>query len=232
MNVIETRPYEGLFERARARTPARLGVMTDYAWQDDPKRFAFTAARYLTAGRMLAGRERVLEVGCGDGFFSRIVAQHVGQLTAIDCDEAFIVDAKARANAEWPITFLHRDLMDGLQLHQYDGIYMLDVLEHVPPREEVAFLRNAAMALANHGMMLVGTPSAESQYLASTLSRQEHCNCKGYTELMAVMCGFFHSVFIFSMNDTTLVAGDLAMCHYRFALCADPRSCSPIMTAA
>jgi len=230
MGVLEARPYEGLFERACARAPARLGTMTDYAWSADPKRFAFTAARYLTTARLLVGRQRVLEVGCGDGFFSRIVAQHVGQLTAIDRDAAFIEDAKSRANADWPIHFIHKDMMDGEMMHHYDGIYLLDVIEHIDPREEVSFLRNAVISLANHGVMVVGTPSADSQHLASVLSRKEHIYFSAGEDLRAVMLGFFHSVFVFGMNDAVL-HGDLGMAHYLLAICADPRTCSPISTA-
>lgn len=231
MSMAESRPYEGLFVRAREHKAAPLGVMSDYAWAADPKRFAFTTARYLTVGRLLQGRERVLEVGCGDGFFSRIVAQHVGQLVAIDRDEYFIKDAIARKNGDWPIEFQHRDLMDGLMGRRFDAVYMLDVFEHVPPREEVDFLRNAAVLLANHGVMVVGIPSLQSQHLASAYSREEHCNCKTGEELRAVMAGFFHAVFVLGMNDAAL-HGDLSMAHYLLAVCSDPRSCCiPITTA-
>ena len=40
-----------------------LGLMTNQAWRDDPKRLAFTFARYKFVAKMFSGFERVLEVG-------------------------------------------------------------------------------------------------------------------------------------------------------------------------
>src|SRR5579864_1729048 len=58
--------------------------MTNQAWYDDPKRLAFTLARYKFVAKMLAGRNNVLEIGCADAFGTRIVQQAVGKVTAID----------------------------------------------------------------------------------------------------------------------------------------------------
>ena len=76
------------------RGVARLGLMTNQVWLDDPKRLVFTLARYKFVAKMLAGRDRVLEVGCGDGFGARIVRQEVGHLLATDYDPLFIRDAQ------------------------------------------------------------------------------------------------------------------------------------------
>ena len=54
--------------------PVFFGRMTSHAWRDDPKRLGFTLARYKFVAKMLAGYEQVLEVGCGDGFASVVVA--------------------------------------------------------------------------------------------------------------------------------------------------------------
>ena len=54
---------------------------------NDPKRLTFTLARYKFVAKMLAGYGHVLEVGCGDGFATRIVVQDVGALTAVDLPE-------------------------------------------------------------------------------------------------------------------------------------------------
>ena len=49
----------------------KLGLMTNQAWYDDPKRLTFTLARYKFVAKMLAGMTDVLEVGCGDAFAHR-----------------------------------------------------------------------------------------------------------------------------------------------------------------
>src|SRR5947208_17053553 len=76
---------------------AALGLMVNESWNQDPKRTLFTLARYKFVARMLEGRERVLEIGCGDAFCTRIVQQAVKNVTAVDFDPVFIEDIKQRA---------------------------------------------------------------------------------------------------------------------------------------
>src|SRR5262249_26818849 len=64
-----------------------LGPWTTDSLIRDPKHLAFVLARYKFCARMLAGKQHVVEVGCGDGFGLPIVAQVVGKLTCIDWDE-------------------------------------------------------------------------------------------------------------------------------------------------
>jgi hypothetical protein len=56
--------------------------MTDQASDDDPDRLTFTFAHYKLVAEMMAGRDRVLEIGGADAFATRIVQQEVGELTA------------------------------------------------------------------------------------------------------------------------------------------------------
>src|SRR5574341_1486014 len=82
------------------------GGMTRHYWENDPKRLTFVLARYKFVAKMLEGKDRVLEVGCADGFGSRIVRQHVGDLTAIDIDHESIAEAQQKnASPSWPIRF-------------------------------------------------------------------------------------------------------------------------------
>jgi hypothetical protein len=41
-----------------------LGLMTNHAWQDDPRHVVFTLARYKFVAKMLSGRSNVPEIGC------------------------------------------------------------------------------------------------------------------------------------------------------------------------
>ncbi len=105
--------YRARVDLIKARGGERLGLMTAWAWYDDPKRLTFTLARYKFVAKMLAGAGSVLEVGCSDGFASRIVAQDVKSLTAVDFDPEFIDDAKARNSDRWPVEFRLHDLTAG-----------------------------------------------------------------------------------------------------------------------
>ena len=193
------------------------GGMTAYEWERDPKRLAFILARYQFVARMLQGKRRVLEVGCSDGFGTRLVRQVVGEVTAMDEDAEAIGIATRSASGEWPITFIvgraphYRFAVDA-----FDAVYALDVLEHVEPGAEEAFLGWAG-ALAP--VVIFGTPSFESQAYASMLSKEGHVNCKTEVSLRATLEDHWEHVFLFGMNDTTLHTGFGPMCHYRFAVC-------------
>ena len=58
----------------------RLGLMTSQLWYDDPKGLLFSLSRYKFVSKILSGSQNVLELGCGDGFQSRIVQQNVKNL--------------------------------------------------------------------------------------------------------------------------------------------------------
>jgi 2-polyprenyl-3-methyl-5-hydroxy-6-metoxy-1,4-benzoquinol methylase len=193
--------------------------MTSWAWYDDPKRLAFTLARYKFVAKMLSGHKRVLEVGCADAFGTRIVCQEVGELTAVDFDQAFVEDVNARMSSKWPFTCLVHDMLAGPVHGQFDGVFALDVLEHIAPKKERTFLDNLTASLAPHGVVIIGMPSLESQAYASELSRAGHVNCKSMPDLKRTMEKYFFNVFMFSMNDEVLHIGYHKMAHYLVALC-------------
>src|SRR5215510_3088877 len=159
--------YQDAIELIRAQGFERLGLVSSWAYFDDPKRLTFTFARYKFVAKMLSGCQNVLEAGCGDAFFSRVVRQEVGNLTAIDFDPSFIEDACARASDRWPIEVKMHNMLDGPVSGQFDGAYSLDVLEHILPANEDLFLRNLIASLTRHGTLIIGMPSLQSQAYAS-----------------------------------------------------------------
>jgi 2-polyprenyl-3-methyl-5-hydroxy-6-metoxy-1,4-benzoquinol methylase len=192
-----------------------VGGMTSDYWSRDPKRLAFVLARYKVVARMLEGKARVLEVGCADGFGSRIVRQHVGTLMAVDIDEKSIEEARRAVSPQWPVRFLVHDIMRS-PWAGFDAVYCLDVLEHIPADQEDVFLCNVR---ASAPVAVIGTPSLESQRYASELSRAGHVNCKSGADLIATLKRHWPEVFLFSMSDETLHTGFPPMAHYLMALC-------------
>lgn len=203
---------------------AQLGLMINYAWADDPKRLTFTFARYKFVAKMLEGRERVLEIGCADGFVSRVVAQSVGRLTITDFDPVFIDDAIALADPKWPMEAKTHDILAGpVEPSGFDAAYSMDVLEHIQPADENTYLSNICASLTDQGVLIVGMPSLESQEYASRASKEGHVNCKTAPDLKAVMERHFHNVFSFSMNDEIVHTGYHKMAHYIIAMGVAPR---------
>jgi 2-polyprenyl-3-methyl-5-hydroxy-6-metoxy-1,4-benzoquinol methylase len=219
MSATKEPQYDSMVEQANACGLETLGLMTSYAWNDDPKRLTFTLSRYKFVSKLLSGRANVLEIGCADAFGTRIVRQEVERLTATDFDPVFIEDVKKRMNPRWSFDALVHDMLSGpVPPRNYDGIYALDVLEHIDPSDEAVFMSNLVGSLAPHGAVVLGMPSLESQAYASPNSKAGHVNCKSMPDFKQMMAGYFHNVFIFSMNDEVVHTGYHKMAHYLLAL--------------
>jgi len=203
---------------------SRLGLRANAAWHADPKRLGIVLARYKFVAKMLSGKPRVLEVGCGDGWASRVVRQEVESLVGVDFDPVFVEDARAGMEPRWAFDVRVHDMLEGPVDGPFDAAYALDVLEHIPARDEDRFIANIAGSLVAPGVAIVGMPSLESQPHASPLSREGHVNCKSAPDLKQLMLRHFHDVFIFSMNDEVVHTGFYALAHYLFALCVGKRS--------
>jgi len=213
---------------------ARFGLMSNHAWHHDPRHLLFLLARYKFVAKMLSGKRRVLEVGCADAFATRLVLQEVDAVTAIDFDPVFVADVLERMDPDWKFECKVHDMLDGPVFGRpgagpFDAAYSLDVLEHIPPAREHVFVGNIAASLSEHGVLIVGSPSVQSQVYASEPSRAGHVNCKDSKCLRGLVEAHFHHVFIFSMNDEIVHTGFYPMAHYLFALCAGPKKPTPIL---
>jgi cyclopropane fatty-acyl-phospholipid synthase-like methyltransferase len=106
----------------------------------------------------------------------------------------------------------------------FDGAYALDVIEHIAPDKEDAFVANVIRSLAPHGVLLLGCPSQASQKHASKPSREGHVNCKDGEDMRALLARHFHNVFVFSMNDEVVHTGFFPMAQYVFGLACGPKA--------
>lgn len=202
----------------------QFGLMSSQVWRDDPRRLMFVLARYKFVAKMFSGMKKVLEVGCADAFGTRIVRQEVPEVVATDFDSIFIERNKAHAHPRWNVTFKVHDMMAAPLVEDFDGIYAIDVLEHILPGEqEIRFISNIVSSLNATGVCLLGSPSIHSQTYASPPSKAGHVNCKDAQGLRKLMSQSFHNVFIFSMNDEVVHTGFHPMAHYLWALCCHPK---------
>jgi 2-polyprenyl-3-methyl-5-hydroxy-6-metoxy-1,4-benzoquinol methylase len=210
-------------EVSRKIGDTRLGLLKNWEWYDDPRRLLFSMARSKFVAKMFAGRTSVLEIGCGDAFCAPIVRQAVEKLTVTDFDPLYIADAKSRVNSRWPYEAVVIDITKDALPGRYDGIYSLDMIEHIPQVEEDGVIRRIVDALDPHGAVIIGMPSLESQAYASAPSKAGHINCKTEAGFRELMTRYFENVFMFAMNDEVLHTGFGPMAHYRLALACGPR---------
>ena len=214
-----TRAAEMLF----APNEVALGPWTSYSLIHDPKHMAFVLARYKFCAKMLHGKQRVLEVGAGDGFGLPLIAQAVGQVYAADWDSR-LLEGNARRLAHLAnVTYVHADLNERAPDLRVDAAYMIDVIEHIDPAVEARFLENLVGCLTPQGILLTGTPNITASAYASPPSQAAHINLKSMETLRVLMERYFENVFLFGMNDEVVHTGYGAMCHYLWSLAVGVR---------
>lgn len=204
----------------RALGPARLGPWTSNIWRHDPRHLGFLAARYKFVAKMLHGKQRVVEIGCGDGIGIPIVLQEVDFVQGLDIEPIVIEDARARFAGEGiaNCAFALQDVSATPLAGPFDAAYSLDVIEHVDMRHEGAFLDNICAGLDAEAVCILGTPNVTAAAHASEGSRAGHINLKSGPELKALLQSRFHNVFLFSMNDEIVHTGFAPMAHYLIAM--------------
>jgi 2-polyprenyl-3-methyl-5-hydroxy-6-metoxy-1,4-benzoquinol methylase len=159
----------------------QLGGAISNAYVTDPKMIGFICARYKFVAKMLAGRDEVLEVGCGDAFGAPIVAAEVDHLVCSDIDSDTLVTNQQRC--------LHPNIDFSVWNEQplcseFSAAYAIDVIEHVPESDECDFMRDIVLALRpEEGTLLLGTPNATAHEHASPVSRAGHINLKTHDQL-------------------------------------------------
>ena len=195
---------------------SELTGMTAESWRKNPRRLGMMLARYKFVAKMLAGRELVAEIGSADGFGAEIVRREVG--TNCLFDREFHLIPK--------VNITQHDIVDAPlpgSRGKHDGIYLLDVFEHIHPLDIDVALNNIAVSLKSDGIAIIGTPSLEAQWYAWPEVKSQHCNCVTGEQLAEICKRHFSTVLSFGMNDEVLHTGHHAMCHYLFAVCIGPK---------
>jgi demethylmenaquinone methyltransferase/2-methoxy-6-polyprenyl-1,4-benzoquinol methylase len=113
---------------------------------------AETAAVEAAVASWLAARRPadVLELACGTGLFTRLIAPRVARLTAIDASAEVIEINRARAGAD-NVDYVQADLFAWRPVRRYDAIFFSFWLSHVPDQRFAAFWDLVASALAPGG---------------------------------------------------------------------------------
>jgi 2-polyprenyl-3-methyl-5-hydroxy-6-metoxy-1,4-benzoquinol methylase len=203
-----------------------LGESASYNWIDDPSRLLFSLSRYKFVAKVFDGFESVLEVGSADGLGAYLVSRRVKDIICVDIDSELIESARSSVSRyARNISFFHGDITDNsfLKGRIFNGIFLLDVLEHISIDDEDNFLNNLCIRLAPFGSLVIGMPSLESQKYASKLSKIGHINCKTHDQLQKLCQKHFNVCYMFGANDEIIHTGYSAMQHYRLALCSDPK---------
>lgn len=97
--------------------------------------------------------EKVLEVGCGTGEFSRLLIKYAGEVIALDISEEMLAKARSMASQLTNITYVKADFMSyDIEPESYDSIVTIATAHHLPLEE---FFIKAAIVLKPGGSLIV-----------------------------------------------------------------------------
>jgi len=197
----------------------------------DPSYWLWRLSRYKHVSRILDGRKSVLEIGCGDGFASPMVASCVESLHCVEflpdlfkyADENLspLFNNLTFSNFSFPEDF-DSLLASSPNSSGYDAVFCLDVFEHIQPSKAPEFTLYASRIIRPDGIYIVGIPSLESQAFASEGSKIGHVNCLSRQGLRDHLDSYFGNVVLLGINDETLHTGFAPMTHYHLAICSLP----------
>lgn len=198
--------------------PVTLGPWTSYSLLHDPIHMSFVLSRYKFVARMFAGKDSVLEVGCGDAFGTPIMAQFVKRVLAIDIEGRHIQFNRQRLVKIPNIEFKKMDICQEFPDEKFEAVFSIDVIEHLDKHLTRPFMENQCKSLIKDGLCIIGTPNITANEYATERSRVQHINLQSGSSLRKLLFRYFKNVFMFSMNDEVVHTGFLPMAHYLFGM--------------
>jgi 2-polyprenyl-3-methyl-5-hydroxy-6-metoxy-1,4-benzoquinol methylase len=112
-----------------------------------PERQADLAALKARIGKMFAGR-RVLELACGTGYWTDVIAGSAAQVTALDLNEEVLAVARAKPNAS-KVSFVRGSAYDIPDLgRRHDALFAGFWWSHVPLEKLDGFIADCLSAVA------------------------------------------------------------------------------------
>jgi SAM-dependent methyltransferase len=107
-------------------------------------------------------RGRVLEVGCGTGTYTQLLAGWADEVVALDIDPYFAAAARARFADRPRVRVIEADARKLPELGRFETIVMLDVLEHI--EDDAGMLAMLAERLAETGRLVLKVPALQCLY--------------------------------------------------------------------
>ncbi len=196
-----------------------LGQTYTYHMFHMPRYLLFMYARYKFCAKMVGENPKVkiLELGCGEGMGTMLLAEHGHKVTAVDFDKDAIEWARSNFKEKKNITFMYDDFL-GKIYEDYDVVISLDVIEHISKKQEKKLFKTIIDNLHNDGYCIIGTPNITALKYQSEPSRVGHVNLFSAQRLKNTMRKYFKNVFLFGMNDEVIHTGFYPMCQYIIVL--------------
>lgn len=154
-------------------------------WQRTPEskyHFAQSLRVFLRAIAPIHAKN-ALEIGGGDGLWTRIFAPHAERMTCVDISEGMLTQAQKKlADLPMSIGFLHKDFLENTFLDgQFDAVLAFRCFEYFPNKERA--LQELYRVLAPGGTLVLMTKSPQYDWRGYFSTKQLHAGIMEVREL-------------------------------------------------
>jgi len=121
--------------------------------------YAQTLAALLASFQFVPQRKgRYLEIGCGPGTWTKVVAPHAAEVMALDISANMIEQARRYVADADNVTFVHGDAAEYQPDGQLDGFFSFRVIEYVNGWQEMLTRVSSHVAVGGRAVICTKTP--------------------------------------------------------------------------
>ncbi len=193
-----------------------FGKRVSNLFYHSPCHLLYSMAHYKFTAKMIGKGKSVLDVGCGEGLGTWMLAVECGNAMGIDIDNEAIL----KAVENWDdsrVRFRNTDFLDS-DPEIFDAVITFDRIEHIRPEITVSFFKKIADCLLPGGITVIGTPNIDANRYSSPIAGEGHVNMYSAAKLEDEMSKYFSRVIMFGSNDEVIQTGSPEKSHYLIAV--------------
>jgi len=139
---------------------------------------------YELAKKYIKSHNVVLDMACGAGFGSQILASASKKVVGIDLDSDVISVAKTTFATD-SVEFMQCDALNLPFMNVFDVVVAFEIIEHISPND---FLKEVHKALKPNGLLCLSTPQNSLGRIPAT---SDHIREYSLSDLLAIVQKYF-----------------------------------------
>lgn len=159
---------------------------------------------YEIAKNYLTKKDKVLDIACGEGWGSAILAQTARKVVGADISAEFIKQAKNRYNFTNLSFETHNALQTSFENESFDAVISMETIEHM--EDDKRFLSEMHRIIRTGGFFIISTPQSSTNFIPLIPYHIREYSLKDFKELLSE---FFHIKKFYSFRSNLMLEGDL-----------------------